>query len=226
LKLLDLALLYLVAGAACAVALYRRTPSGGRAALVNALTASPLWPLWAPIAWTARREPAPRGTTSNGRVERIRAALDEGVESVLGTPLERLLNRESANAILEEVERVVSRHHELLGLLSREEYSRDVAERTLADLEKKGASGRVRASARLHLENLRRLNQLAERDARALDELSGLVQALRTQLVLVRLSGSSAEGVGDIVSELWARLQGLSEVADDDEGARGAALCS
>lgn len=225
-KLLDLALLYVLAGAACAVALYRRAPGGRRAALINALTAIPLWPLWAPIAWTARREQVDGDTRSSDRVRRIRAALDEGVESVVGTPLERLLNRESANQILEEVERVVLRHHELLALLSREEYSRDVAERTLETLEQKGASARVRASARLHLENLRRLHQLADRDARALEELSGLVQALRTQLVLVRLSGSSAEGVGDIVSELWARLQGLSEANDDAEAAREAALCS
>jgi hypothetical protein len=82
-------------------------------------------------------------------------------------------------------------------------------------LERQGASPRVRASARLHLGNVRRLHELGERDTRALEEMAGLVSALRTQLVLVRLSGSSAEGVGDIVSELWARLESLSEASDE-----------
>lgn len=214
-RLADLLLLYGIAGAACAVALYRRAPSKDRAALLNALAAIPLWPLWAPIAWTARREPPALDLRSSHRVARIRAALEEGVESVLGSPLERLLNGESAQNIIHEVERVAARHQELLSLLSREEFSREVAERKLQSLERQGASARVRASARLHFENVRRLHHLAERDARALDELSGLVDALRTQLVLVRLSGSSAEGVGDIVSELWARIQSLSEASNE-----------
>jgi hypothetical protein len=210
-KLLDLALLYLVAGAACAVALYRRAPVKNRAALVNALTAVPLWPLWAPIAWTARREAVDLDLRSQDRVARIRRALDEGVEAVLGTPLERVLHRESAKAIAGEVERLAARYQELLTLLGRDEFSLELAEHRLSSLNQAGASARMRGSARLHLENVRRLQQLAERDARVLEELQGLADALRTQLVLVRLSGSSAEGACDIVNELLARIEGLSE---------------
>jgi hypothetical protein len=214
-KLWDLAALYLVVGAACAVALYRRSPDKKRAALVNALTAIPLWPLWMPIAWTARRELAHLDAHASERVRRILFALEEGVASVLGTPLEKLLNGQSAEQIRREVERIAARHQELVTLLARDEFNPDAAARRLESLEGSAAPVRVRASARLHLENVRRLEQLAERDRRALDELLGLVEALRTQLVLVRLSGSSVEGVGDIVSELWTRLESLNEASDE-----------
>lgn len=214
-RLVDLIVLYLVVGGSCAVALYRRSQDRGRAGLVNALTAIPLWPLWAPIAWTARREPARLDALSLDRVERIRSTLEEAVASVIGTPLERLLSRESARAILEEVERVSARNQELLRLLSREDFSLRTAEQKLVALEETQASGRARASARLHLENVRRLHLLGERDARALEELAALTTALRTQLVLVRLSGSSAEGVNDIVSELWAHIEGLKQASEE-----------
>ncbi len=214
-KLWDLAALYLAVGAACAVALYRRSPEKRRAALVNALTAIPRWPLWMPIAWTAKREAAQLDAEAGERVRRILMALEEGVASVLGTPLEKLLNGGAAEQIRREVERIAARHQELVTLLARDEFNPDVAERRLAALESSGAPVRLRASARLHLDNVRRLAELAERDRRALDELLGLVDALRTQLVLVRLSGSSVEGVGDIVNELWTRLESLNEASDE-----------
>jgi hypothetical protein len=213
-RLVDLSMLYLVVGGACAVALYRRGRERGREAFLHALLAIPLWPLWGPIAWSGRREPPVLGTRASDRIEPIRAALDEGVQAVAGTPLERLLNRESAGRILDEVLRVAGRHEELVLLLSRPEFDRESAERRLEALERQaapGSTGRMRGSARLHLENVRRLCHFAERDAGALEELSELILALRTQLLLVRLSGSSTEGVGDIVNELWAPLEGLSE---------------
>lgn len=216
-KLLDLLALYLVAGAACGLALYRRAERRDRAALASALTAVALWPIWAPIAWTAKKASPTLDLHPSEVVDRIRVALEEGVASVAGTPLSALLNHESASGILDEVHRVAARHQELAQLLHQDAFDLRAAERKLDQLERTQAPARIRASARLHLENVRRLYQLAERDARALEELAGLVTALRTQLVLVRLSGSSAEGVGDIVGELWARIEGLSEANEDPD---------
>jgi hypothetical protein len=219
-RLLDVGALYLIVGAACALALYRRAVPKDRAAIVTALTAIPLWPLWAPVAWTARRAPPALNGSATDDLSRIRTALDEGVEAVAGSPLERLLNRDSANDIVREVERVSLRHHELLGLLARPDFDQEIAEHRLLALEKENAPPRVRASARLHLENVRRLHHMADRDARALQELAALVAALRTQLVLVRLAGSSAEGVGDIIAELWTRIETLSETSDEAGASR------
>ena len=135
-RLADLVLLYLTAGVSCAVALYRREPEKNRKALVNALTAIPLWPLWAPIAWTARRELPALDVRSNELVARIRTALEEGVDSVSNTPLERLLNRESARHIVDEVERLASRQQELTELLARDEFNSQKARERFASLER------------------------------------------------------------------------------------------
>jgi hypothetical protein len=214
-RLVDLLALYLIAGTACAVALYRRETPRGRAQLLSALAAVPLWPLWAPIAWTSRREATRPQLQAGDRLQAIRAALDEVIASVAGTPLERLLDRDAVHTIVEEAERVSARNAELVSLLAREEFQLERAEAEIEALERSPASPRVRASARLHLENVRRLHQFAARDRAALDELVALVSALRTELMLVRLAGASAEGVDDIVGDLWAHIEGLRRASSE-----------
>lgn len=229
-SLADLALLYCIAGLACAVAIYRSsTESRPRRAAAAAL-AVPLWPLWAPIALTAKsaRTPAspwatdararsPRSVTSEAAT-RIEGALREGVEACAGTSLEELLPRDAAGRISAEVARAAARHAELCTVLGRQEFDLATAERRVADLEAAPNPGRALMTARLHHENVKRLAALRDRDARAIDELADLVQALRTQLVLARFAGSSIEGAGGIVSEVWARVEGLGAAmgADDD----------
>jgi hypothetical protein len=214
-RLVDLGLLYAGIGVACAVALYRRAPERNRSSLMSALVAVPLWPLWAPIAWSARPEPIHIGGKSSERVDRIRTALDEAVELVRGSPLERVLGRDSARAIVEEAERLSARNEELVELLSRDEFDAGVAAQRLEALEAARASPRVCSSARLHLENIRRLHRLAETEARVLEELAALVVALRTELMVVKLSGSSAEGVDDIVRDLSAHIEGLRQATEE-----------
>jgi hypothetical protein len=213
-RLVDLGLLYAGVGVACAVTLYRRAPVRNREALATALTAVPLWPIWAPIAWTARSEPAYSRHGSHARVSRIGAALDEAVELVRGSPLERVLGRESARTIMDEAERLSARNEELVQLLSREEFDIAAAERRLEALEHTRASPRVCASVRMHVENIRRLRNLAETEARALEELAALVGALRTELMVVKLSGSSADSVDDIVRDLSAHIEGLRQATE------------
>ena len=230
-NLIDLALLYGAAGLACAVAVYRSsTESRPRAAAAAAL-AVPLWPLWAPIALTSSRSrrPAspwaeeargrsPRSVTSEAAT-RIDAALHEGVEACAGTSLESLLPRDAASRISAEVARAAARHAELMTLLGRQEFDLAFAARRVAEFEATPSAGRPLITARLHYENVKRLVALRDRDARAIEELSDLVQALRTQLVLARFAGSSVEGAGGIVSEVWARVEGLGAAMGGDDDA-------
>ena len=209
-RLVDLAALYLLTGTACAVALYRRDPARG---VLNAITALPLWPLWAPIAWTARADAAATTSGKGDRLRAVRNALDQTVASVAGTSYESLIDREAAKLIMNEAECIARRHTELVRLLAREEFRLDKAEAEAEGLEQQPTSGRVRASARLHLENVRRLHHLAERDERALDELLALVNALHAQLMLMRLSGSAVASVDDIVSDLWTHIEGLRQAS-------------
>lgn len=212
-KLAEVALLYLGVGVACAIALFKRAPARNKSALLTAILAVPLWPLWAPIAWTARRAPSP--SPGSSPEARVREALEEVASSVQGTPLARLVDDQSSREILQEVERLASRREELVALLAQERFNPQLATRKLEELRAAGASPRAQSSALLHLSNIRRLSELAERDARALEELAELVSALRTQLIFVRLSGSGAAGVSDTLGELWARLEALSEASDE-----------
>src|SRR5262245_18063844 len=200
-NLMDLALLYGAAGLACAVAVYRSsTESRPRAAAAAAL-AVPLWPLWAPIALTssrARRPASPWAEEARGRsprsvtseaAARIDAALHEGVEACAGTSLESLLPGDAASRISAEVARAAARHAELMTVLGRQEFDVVSAERRVAELEAAPNPARALISARLHPEIVKRLVSLRDRDARGIEELADLVQALRTQLVLARFAG-------------------------------------
>jgi hypothetical protein len=216
-SLRDLAILYLVAGLACAVAVYRSsTESRPRAAAAAAL-AVPLWPIWAPIALTSSRSSAPAHLSIGAAAARVQSALREGVEACAGTSFEALLSRDAAGRIDAQVTRAASRHAELDALLRQGGFDEGAAASRVAELEASRASARAITTARLHLENIRRLRAMRDRDARALEELADLVQALRTQLVLARFAGSSVEGVGGIVSEVWARVEGLGAAIDARE---------
>jgi hypothetical protein len=101
-----------------------------------------------------------------------------------------------------------------MNLLTKKGFDRGAAEERVARLEQRAASPRILASARLHLENVVRLQGLASRDRRALEELSELIAALRTQLVFARYSGSSPGEASDIVTEVWARVEVLGSTSD------------
>lgn len=215
----SLAVLYAVVGAGMAVYVFHRSVGATRTRVAHAALALPLWPLWAPIALFGREERERVTAHGHRSLGRIEAALREGVEAARGSPLESLLSESSAERMKAEVARAAAREAELSALLARAEFDVEAAERRVARLETEGASPRALATARVHLENVRRLVHLADRDARALEDLAELAEALRTQLVLARYAGSSLEGIGGIVSEVWARVEGLGEAFEDAGGA-------
>lgn len=220
-SLRDLSVLYLIAGLAFAVAVYRASPEGRRRAALSAALCVPLWPIWAPVALTARRAEPGGAPGSAAAAARVQGALREGVSACAGTSFEALLSREAAARIEAEVARAAARHAELDALLRQGGFDEAAAAARVAEIERGGGagSGRALATAHLHLENIRRLRAMRDHDARALEELADLVQALRTQLVLARFAGSSVEGVGGIVSEVWARVEGLGAAIDAHGGA-------
>ena len=85
--LVDLLVLYGVAGAVSAGVVYRAAPKPRKAALSGALLCVPLWPLWLPVVLSAGRSRPERkvGGDPTG------AAIWEAHEAVLGTALEPLL---------------------------------------------------------------------------------------------------------------------------------------
>jgi len=210
-NLADLGVLYGVAGVLSGALVYRSRPRRDARALGAALLSVPLWPLWLPVLFASQR--AERDAQHSAATE-TEAALLEGHEAVRNTPLEPLLPRTAVDRLLGELRRATERYAELTHLLSKKGFDRAAAEERLARLEQRAASPRTLASARLHLENVVRLQSLAARDRRALEELSELIAALRTQLVFARYSGSSPGEAGDIVTEVWARVEMLGTSSD------------
>lgn len=212
-NLADLGVLYGLAGALSGVVVYRRQPERGSRALGAAALAVPLWPLWLPVFFASNQSPSER-SASRSTASAAEAALIEGHEAVRNTPLEPLLPRAAVDRLLRELRRATERSAELDALLAKKGFDRGEAEAHLARLEQRSASPRALASARLHLENVARLQGLAARDRRALEELSELIAALRTQLVFARYSGSSPGEASGIVTEVWARVEMLGTSSD------------
>lgn len=223
-SLRDLCLLYVVFGCFFAIAIWRATPATSENRLGSAALAVPLWPLWAPIALTAKRvdKPSPerRTTDASSALERVKSALAEAMTSIQGSPLAALLPPESAARIEAEVVRREKRLAELETLLSKDAFDVGRLEARVRELETRGGSARTVSTARLDLENVRRLGALRERETRALEELCALVEALRTQVTLARFSGSAAADIGGIVGEVWARVEGLGAAIEAEESLR------
>jgi len=209
-SLADLAILYAIVGVGCAAIVYRRTRGSRRRRAGSALLALPLWPLWAPLALVP--DP-PRRTPATGRVARIEAELERAVAAAKGSAFAILFSEDSAERIRAELRALALRIGELDAVLAQPGFDLAAAERRVTHLEHEGSPTAVRTAV-LHRDNVARLEGLREKSARSLEELGELVGALRSQLVLARYAGSSPEGVGGIVSELWARVEGLGEVMD------------
>jgi hypothetical protein len=221
-RLRDLLLLYGVAGVACAVAVLRRSHATSFATVASALTAVFVWPLWAPFALGSPPRARTGSAGNPAAVERIRRALAEAVATVADTPMSDVFSSKVAGRIESEVARVAARTAELSALMARGGFDAQAAGAHLRDLEARGAPERTVVTARLQHESLTRLQELYAADVQALEELADLLEALRTQLLLARFSGSSADGAAGLVSEVWARLEGLGVAFDVEPRANAA----
>jgi len=209
-SLLDLVAIYLVVGAGCSFVVYRRTGKLGAAAI-----ALPLWPIWAPVALIPDAPPRSR---ASDRATRIESELAHAVQAADGSPFAVLLPPEAAARIRQEVRQALTRIAELDGVLEQPGFDRDEAEAHVRELTRDGASRRALKTAVLHRDNVAHIESLRDRHVRALEELGELVAALRSQLVLARYAGSSPEGVGGIITEMWVRVESLSEVMEASSG--------
>ncbi|HSO39253.1 MAG TPA: hypothetical protein VLT33_42295 [Labilithrix sp.] len=216
-SLRDFFALYALVGLACAIAVFRRAPARGAGALLSALATIPLWPLWAPFALappSARSKERRATPESAAVVARVERALADAVAAVAETPMSGIFTERTAARIAAEVARVANRLAGLSALAEQSGFDRAASESRVDELARSGASDRAVATARLQHDSRVRLAELRAADARALDELADLLEALRTQLLLARYEGSPADDASAIVSEVWARLEGLGAAID------------
>lgn len=210
-SLVDLTLLYSIVGLGCAVVVYRKTHGPTKKRLASAAVAIPLWPIWVPIALI---DDAPPRSRASDRAARIETELTEAVRAAAGSPFEVLLPRDAAEQIRAELDHALTRIAELDDVLAQPSLDIHAAEARVSELTQAGASRRAIRTAVLHRDNVARIQALRDKHVRAIEELAELVGALRSQLVLARYAGSSPEGVGGIVSEMWARVESLGEVME------------
>jgi len=170
---------YFVGGLVSALLVLARPPARTLRIWRSAALALLLWPLWLPVAFSTSEAERP----ARRPVElRISSAVARARSAIAGTALEVILTDADARAIAGEVSRIARRL--------------DAVERELRECPL--AAERARA----------RLAELAEGDARALDEVSELAELLATELTLAR--HGHGDGVEPLLAELRARLEALS----------------
>ena len=208
--------LYLAVGAAAALLVARRAEGSVLQRASSACVAWLLWPLWAPIA-LGPADRARAASVVDPRTAQLHAALDAAIAAAAGSPFEALLSSDAALRVRREIDRAGARIAELDATLRRPGFDPAAADARLSELERTGASPRAIANAHLHRDAVARLARTIEQDRRALGELGDAIDALRSQIVLARVTAPG--GDGEIAADLWARVEALGAVFDPGEAA-------
>ena len=152
---------------------------------------SPLDVLFVLLAWpiyTSMLAPAEAPEDVAFRAaESVREGLAQVGESARGSTFATLLDARAEERVRRELERATERVRAI-------------------DLELARTSKNTALSAAST-----RLRAIRNRDLHAMQELVQLLAALRSEILIARHEGSSAEGPAALVSEVWARVVGLGE---------------
>ena len=218
--------LYLLIGVAVAAAVYlsngnqRPTDRWFRVG-----TAVPFWPLYLPIllAQSGTTGPVPAAATPqapihdemsaainqvDAELEAALASLDGWAEDVLAREKDRI--RELRSAWTAQAERI----REMDRLLARPDYAP-----TLPDAREPAPNERLRNSQKARRQNIERLRQVRQR---AHDDLMGMlawVRELVSMIHLAKFTGAPASRAEELVAQIAAAVEGLSEIAWQEEGA-------
>lgn len=215
-RLIDLAVAYLVVGAGCAWALRARRSEQASRGLADALLTLTLWPLYVPVLLGPARTDRPSSARSaSPRIERERALLHASIEAAQsrlgpGALTSLLPTGAQLAALMAHLEHLDAKVQELDEVLSGEEFDPARAERRLRESDRAGVG-----SAAAAVEGARRLAALRERAARERDELLGLCARLRMQVTVLRFTeGAPGENLGELVGEILARIEGVGEALE------------
>lgn len=205
--------LYFLIGLGVAAAVYLTVPT---CRWLSVLVAWPFWPIYLPILLASSR-PAPTErpwpneevlaaiAQVNAELEAALASLDGWAEDVLAREKGRI--HELRVAWSAQAERIREMDH----LLSLPEYAEPAAE--LPGL----ANERVRQSREARQQNIERLREVRRR---AYDDLMGSlawVRELVSMIHLAKFTGAPAARAEELVAQIAAAVEGLSEVTWKEE---------
>jgi hypothetical protein len=180
---------------ALAIAAARGMPSA-----LDAMLTVTMWPLWGPLA-LARDAKDPREQELLGALARAQAS-----------PLASVLpDAESARVLASRLREASIRLAELDEVLARPDFDPAIAASRAKDLAARGANAAA-ATAELRVVTLGQLRTLRERYRAELDEVHELIAQLVTQAELLRLQPDAAHSSSELVRELVARVEGLSDL--------------
>jgi hypothetical protein len=181
-----------------AIAAARGMPSA-----LDAMLTVTMWPLWGPLA-LARDV---RGT-NDPREQALLGALARAQASPLASVLP---DAESARVLASRLREASMRLGELDAVLARPDFDPVTASHRAKDLAARGATAAA-ATAELRVVTLGHLRTLRERYRAELDEVHELIAQLVTQAELLRLQPDATHGSSELVRELVARVEGLSDL--------------
>ena len=202
-------ILYLMIGGVLAVVCdWKLKETSRRERLTNVLLSVCTWPLFAPLAlWPVL---ARQGSRESDASLRIRRALDEAQRAVAGTALAKLLPDSMLSRLFATLGQVEQRRAELDELLARPDFQLE---------QRVGEPSALGQQSSPHRDSVARLRGLLERDRATLQEMVGLAEALRAQLLVARYSGKAHEsslgagalsgGASELAFELAARVESL-----------------
>jgi hypothetical protein len=213
-------ILYLVIGLGVAAAVHL---SGGRGHWFRVVTAIPFWPLYVPVLLTRRGDgdadvsimvPSPRDdwAAAIARVDEELAAalnsLDGWAEGVLARERGRI--RDLRSVWLAQAQRIREMDR-LLGL----------PETAVAadDLPAVESDDRLRTSRAARRQNLERLRALRKRAADDLAHSLAWVRELVSMIHLAKFGGAPAARAEELVAQIAAAVEGLSELTWHEEAA-------
>lgn len=206
--LAECAVLYVLIGAGCAVALVLRSNGQRHPADVALLLA--VWPLYAPFLLSSAPAAIPGRPTD----------FLDAIQRAAGTPLASLLPSPAAAAGLNaRVLAAEQRVAEIELLLAQPEFSETAALARSQDLEARGETLAASIAA-TRARNIRQLQQLRDRFRRELSEINELLAQLRLQAELVRLAGAADGGSREVVQTLLARVDGLGAILEEEGAGR------
>lgn len=206
--------LYFLIGFGVSMAVYLSAP-GNR--WWGAIVALPFWPIYVPILLaprtSARSEPTPQHdeilagiAQVDAELEAALASLDGWAEDVLAREKGRI--HELRSAWTAQAERI----REMDRLLAVPEVAASADAAKEADL-----SDRVRQSRQARLQNIERLRQVRRR---AHDDLMGSlawVRELVSMIHLAKFTGAPAARAEELVAQIAAAVEGLSEITWREE---------
>jgi hypothetical protein len=221
--------LYLLAGIGVAVAVYitdSQRPDAER--LFEVATAIPFWPLYVPMLLTSShtvREPSAQAAPGDEMacaINQVDAELDAALTSLDGWAEDVLAREEERIDELRAAWKAQSeRIREMDRLLAQPEYKAEPAGASstavttlpLSSL----AAERLRHSQQVRRQNVERLKQVRQR---AYEDLMGTLARVRelvSMIHLAKFTGAPASRAEELVAQIAAAVEGISELTWQDE---------